>query len=85
MDATRDHALALGWTEARLYQNRGHFRFPCGGEYGLVCFVGEDKQVGEVTTQYIEILVGSPPRESRLRFYNLDVDQPWLSRVPINR
>lgn len=85
VDAIRDQALVLGWNEARLYQNRGRLRFPFGGDYGLVCFVGEDKRISEVTKQHIEILVGSPPRESRLRFYNPDVDQPWLSRVPINR
>ena len=84
VDAIRDQALALGWNEAQLYQTRGRFRFPFGSDYGLVCFIGYDKRVGEVTKQHIEIVVGSPPRESRLRFYNPDVDQPWLSRVPIN-
>lgn len=84
VDAIRDQALALGWSEARLYQSRGRFRFPCGGDYGLVCFIREDQRVGEVTKQHIEILVVSPPRESRLRFYNPDVNQPWMSVVPIN-
>lgn len=84
VDAIRDQAVALGWSESRLYQNRGRLRFPFDGDYGLVCFVGEDKRIGEVTEQHIEIVVGSPPRESRLRFYNPDVDRPWLSRVPIN-
>ena len=85
VDAIRDQALALGWSEARLYQNRGRLRFPFGGDYGLVCFIGEEQRVGEVTKQHVEILVGSPPRESRLRFYNPDVDQPWLLHVPLNR
>ena len=84
VDAIRDQALALGWSEARLYQNRGRLRFPFGGDYGLVCFIGEDKRVGEVAKHHIEILVGSPPRESRLRFYNPDVDRQWLSLVPMN-
>ena len=84
VDAIRDHALALGWSEARLYQNRGRFRFPFGGDCGLVCFMGEGQLVGEVTKQHIDILVGSPPRESRLRFYNPDVDQPWTRRSQEN-
>ena len=43
VDAIRDQALSLGWSEAQLYQNRGRFRFPCGQDYGLVCFLEEDK------------------------------------------
>ena len=79
VDAIRDQALALGWSEARLYQNRGRFRFPCGEDYGLVCFLDENKRIGEVTRQSIEI-VGPPPNENRLRFYNPEVDQPWIKK-----
>ncbi len=79
VDAIRDQALSLGWSEARLYQNRGRFRFPCGEDYGLVCFLDENKRVGEVTWQSIEI-VGPPPQENRLRFYNPEVDQPWIKK-----
>ena len=76
VDAIREEAMAKGWREARLYQNRGRFRFPCGEDYGLVCFVDGDERIGEVTRQSIEI-VGPPPRETVLRFYNPDVEQPW--------
>ncbi len=79
VDAIRDQALSLGWSEARLYQNRGRFRFPCGEDYGLVCFLDENKRVGEVTRQSIEI-VGPPPNENRLRFFNPEVDQPWMKK-----
>ena len=79
VDAIRDQALSLGWSEARLYQNRGRFRFPCGEDYGLVCFLDERKRIGEVTRQSIEI-VGPPPNENRLRFYNPDVDQPRIKK-----
>ncbi len=77
VDAIRDQARSLGWSEAQLYQNRGRFRFPCGQDYGLVCFLEGDKRIGKVTRQSIEI-IGPPPQERRLRFYNPDVDQPWL-------
>ena len=77
VDAIRDQALSLGWSEAQLYRNRGRFRFPYGRDYGLVCFLEEDKRIGEVTRQSIEI-IGPPPQENRLYFYNPDVDQPWL-------
>ena len=77
VDAIRDQALSLGWSEAQLYRNRGRFRFPCGQDYGLVCFLEEDKRIGEVTRQSIEI-IGPPPQENRLYFYNPNVNQPWL-------
>jgi hypothetical protein len=80
VDAIRDQAISLGWSETRLYQNRGRFRFPCGEDYGLVCFVDAKERIGDVTRQYIEI-IGPPPRENRLRFHNPDVDQPWLKRT----
>ena len=80
VDAMRDQALSLGWSEARLYQNRGRFRFPCGEDYGLVCFLDENKRIGQVTRQYIEI-VCPPPKEYRLRFFNPDVEQPWKKKT----
>ena len=79
VDAVREQALSLGWSEAQLYQNRGRFRFPCGEDYGLVCFLDENKRIGEVTRQSIEI-VGPPPSENRLRFFNPEVDQPWIKK-----
>jgi len=78
VDAIRDQALALGWSEAQLYQNRGRYSFPCGEDYGLVCFLNGDDRVGEITPQSIEIISS---RGSRLRFYNRNVDQPWLRHV----
>lgn len=77
VNAIRDQALALGWSEARLYQNRGRIRFPCRHDYGLVCVVDDKERIGELTPQYVEI-IHPPPRESRLRFYNPDV---WLKRA----
>jgi hypothetical protein len=75
VNAISDQALALGWSEAQLYQNRGHYSFPYGQDYGLVCFLDDGEEVGEVTRQSIEIINA---RGNRLRFYNHAVDQPWL-------
>jgi len=66
VDAIRDHALALGWSEAALYQNRGRLRFPVGGDYGLVCFLPAGSGIGEVVEHSIVIVM---PSGSRLRFY----------------
>ena len=59
-------ALALGWSEAQLCQNRGRYSFPCGQDYGLVCFLHGDDRVGEITHQSIEIINA---RGTRRRFY----------------
>ena len=80
VDAIRDQAVSLGWAEERLYQNRGRYPFPCGQDYGLVCFVNDDRQIGEVAAQYIEI-IGPPPQEAHNRFFNPDVDQPWVKKT----
>jgi hypothetical protein len=66
VDAIREQALALGWSEAALYQNRGLLRFPCGHDYGLVCHLHSGARVGETATQWIEVV---SPRGARLRFY----------------
>jgi len=70
VDAIRDQALSLGWTEGGLYQNRGVLRFPCGHDYGLVCFLHSGARVGEVAEQWIEIINLS---DARLRFYKQSV------------
>jgi hypothetical protein len=81
VDAIGDAAMAKGWSEARLYQNQGRFRFPCGEDYGLVCFVDGSRRIGEITARYIEIIHEVAGRENRLRFFNPDVDQPWLNKM----
>jgi hypothetical protein len=78
VDAIREQALSLGWTEGGLYQNRGRLRFPAGDQYGLVCFLRSSDWIGEVSVQYIEIV---RPSGSRLRHYNREVQQPWLRRT----
>jgi hypothetical protein len=71
VDAIRDQALALGWTLPQLYQNQGNLKFPCGPEWGLVSLLGDGKQLGEVTRQYIEIIYPGP-RGSRSRYHNMN-------------
>jgi len=67
VDAIREQALSLGWSEADLYQNRGRYRFPVGGDYGVVCFLHSDARVGEVTAEWIEIINA---RGTGLRFHS---------------
>jgi hypothetical protein len=80
VDGIRDAALALGWTLDSLYFSDGYERHPIGPRYGLVCYVRAEHRIGEVTRQSIE-LIGPPPEELRSRFYNPDVDQPWVTRT----
>ncbi len=77
VDAIREEAMALCWTEEGLYQTKGEFKFPCGRDYGLVCFLEKVESIGEVTKQYIEII---RPSDVRQRFYNRNVDHLWIMK-----
>lgn len=80
VDAIRDQTLALGWTMESLYFSDGYERRPFAARYGLVCYIHAQDRIGEVTRQSIE-LIGPPPLEVRSRFYNPDVEQPWIKRI----
>jgi hypothetical protein len=75
VDDIREEALAVGWTLAGLYQNRGAFPFPYGGDYGLVCFIQPDQVIDQVSREWIA-LRGS--RGALLRFSNRAVPQLWI-------
>ena len=77
VDAISERALALGWRRERLYAiGNGSF----DPHRGLVCYLKPGDRIGEVTAQSIEI-IHLLPLEVRHRFYNPDVDQPWILRV----
>ncbi|MCL4488871.1 MAG: hypothetical protein M1570_12175 [Chloroflexi bacterium] len=78
VDAVLDRAVALGWTRESLYRTRGSLRFPLGPDYGLVCYLKAGDRIGDVTAHSIEIIL---PTNIRQRFYNPNVDQPWIKRV----
>lgn len=56
VDRIRDQALAAGWTLPELYQNRGRYTFPCGGDYGIVCHIAPEERLGHVTSEAIELI-----------------------------
>lgn len=76
--AVADRAVSLGWKRERLYGTGGKGGFD--PQCGLVCFLKPGDRIGEVTAQSIEI-IHSQPSEVRHRFYNPDVDQPWIKRI----
>lgn len=78
VDAISEQALSLGWKRERLHGagRRGIF----DPQRGLVCFLKPGDRIGEVTAQSIEI-IRALPTEVRHRFYNPDVDQPWIRRI----
>ena len=79
VDAIRAQAMKLGWTEAQLYQSQGRHRFPCGEDYGLICFIGGDREIARVTESYIEIIHGIGTANERvLKFRNSKVLQSWM-------
>ena len=80
VDQIRDQAFGLGWTLESLYRSDGFQRRSFAAQSGLVCYIGPDDRLGEVTRQSIEI-IGPPPIEVRRRFYNPDVEQPWIVQI----
>ena len=78
VDEIRDRALALGWTHDSLYANAGTHCAAVGVDRGLVCYLKPGDTIGEVTTHSIEIIL---PNNIRQRFYNPNVEQPWIRRV----
>jgi len=78
VDAIRDRALALGWTEDLLGDATGSAREPLSRRCALAHLLRPGDQIGEITPQFIEIVTASGVRQ---RFYNPDVDQPWVQRV----
>ena len=77
VDAIAAKALDLGWSRERLYHAGNGLFDP---RRGLVCFLKPGDRIGEVTAQSIEI-IHPLPAEVRHRFYNPDVDQPWIIRT----
>ena len=59
-------ALAKNWTKKDLWQREGWY-----DQQGLVCFIDEDTQIGEITEKYIELNKKLPSGEIiTTRFYN---------------
>ena len=57
VQAIEKEALTAGWTHPELYQNQGRYRFPYGAhDYGIVCFIDPDQNLGRVTTGKIEVI-----------------------------
>lgn len=84
VNAIRDEALALGWTMDGLYRSENYERLPFVGGYGLVCYIEPGWRIGQVTRHSIE-LIGPPPAGVRMRFYNPDVEQPWVKRTQVSK
>jgi len=47
-------------------------------DWGLVCYIGSNDEIGEVTRQSIEIIDRRTGKS--LRFYNNKVEQSWTKR-----
>jgi hypothetical protein len=78
VDAIRDQAISLGWTAETLYGSGTSSRAPFGKTCGLVSLLRTTDRIGEVTRQSIEIILVNGVRQ---RFYNPDVEHPWIRRV----
>jgi len=78
VDSISEQALSLGWKRQRLYSAGGSRVFD--PERGFVCFLKPGDRIGAVTLQSIEV-IHPLPSEVRHRFYNPDVDQPWVKKI----
>ncbi len=78
IDAIRDQALSLGWTEDLLGVATGSSYEPLSRRCALAHLLRPGDQIGEITPQFIEIVTASGVRQ---RFYNPDVEQPWIRRA----
>ena len=78
VDGIAERAVSLGWKRERLCGTGGHGAFD--PRRGLVCLLKPGDRIGEVTSQSIEI-IHPPPSEVRHRFYNPDVEQPWIKKI----
>lgn len=73
VESIKDKALAHGWSMAGLFQNRGNFTFPIGQDWGLVCFLQDDRQIAGITENFIEIIHAERNgRTNTLKFQNPD-------------
>ena len=78
VDAIAEKALASGWKHERLYRTGPLLLF--SPNRGLVSYLKRGDRIGEVTAQSIEI-IRSLPSDVCHRFYNPDVEQPWIRRL----
>jgi hypothetical protein len=78
VDAIRDQAISLGWTAETLYGSGASSRAPFGKTCGLASLLRTTDRIGEVTRQSVEIILVNGVRQ---RFYNPDVEHPWIRRV----
>jgi hypothetical protein len=77
VDAIVENAMALAWSRDRLYSTgKGMF----DPKRGLICYLKPGDRIGEVTPQSIEI-IHPPPSAAHHRFYNPDVEQPWIKKI----
>jgi hypothetical protein len=76
VEAIRETAIGLGWKQERLYTAGKPLSPLCG----LAAYLNPGDRVGEVTREAIEITLPSGVRQ---RFYNPDVEQPWIRPVTV--
>lgn len=82
IDSIRDEALSKSWSEAALYQNRGHFI--AGKWYGLICILDKTDKIERIDEDiiYIRTFKGSavPPEGEIVKFPNLEYEERHASK-----
>ena len=82
IDSIRNEAISKGWSEASLYQNRGHFI--AGKWYGLICILDKTDQIERIDEDiiYIRTFKGSAilPEGEIVKFPNLEYEERHAAR-----
>jgi len=72
--AIESRAYELGWKQEQLWNTEGYY-----DKQGLICFLEEHKNIGEVTERFIEIYWTNVHGQKIVhKYYNHNIDQPWL-------
>lgn len=78
VDAIRNQAMSLGWTQEALYGDGGEARTPMWKTCGLAGVLKPASAIGTTTPEAIEIVL---PNGVRQHFYNPSVRQPWVRQA----
>jgi len=75
--AIEPYAISLGWKRDQLFNTYENY-----AELGLVCYIKDFRNIGEVTKEFIELYWTDVHGQKKVhRFCNHNIDLPWRKHV----